>query len=473
MPSPSAADQKMWVEQEFQTLDLPDQRLKKRALKIAADFAAAPQANIPQASGGKWARSKAAYRFFDNDAVDAQELVGAHRDATLERMGQESLVFAIQDTSFLNFTTHPCTEGLGPIGNNRERTIGLIAHSALAVSQSGLALGLLDGAVSARDPQDFQSKVKRRNRVSIQEKESYKWLRGFEAVSNAVRALPGQTRVVSISDRESDIYELFLCAQQHREQGGRVELLVRAKHQRQIEQSEAFLWDHVCEQARAAKLVVAVPRQPGQRARKATLSIRFCAVRLCAPMDRQKYQKLCTPLSLWAVEAREENPPRGVPALCWRLLTTMEVSTPKEAIDKVLWYTLRWQIEVFHKILKSGCKAEERQLENDQRLTRALMIDMIVAWRILALSKMGRETPGCPASALLAQAEWKALYCYMEKTNKAPVEPPNLGQALRWVAQLGGFLGRRRDRDPGPVVLWRGLQRLTDITETWLLFQGN
>jgi len=471
MPSLSVADPKMWVEQEFKSLDLLDQRLKKRAIRIAADFAAAPQSGIPQASGGDWGRTKAAYRFFDNDAVRSEALLAAHREATLERMSRESLVFAIQDTSFLNFTTHPCTEGLGPIGNNREKTIGLIAHSTLALSENGLALGLLDVAISVRDREHFQSKTKARNREPIQAKESYKWLQAYEAVNKAVAQLPPQTRVVSISDRESDIYELFLSAQEHHAQGGRVELLVRAKHQRQIEADDALLWDHVGQQARAAKLVVAVPRQPGRRARQATLSIRFCAVRLSAPVDRQKYQKLCTVLSLWAVEAREENPPAGVPALCWRLLTTVELSNCKEAIEKVRWYTLRWQIEVFHKILKSGCHAEERQLENAQRLKRVLMMDMIVAWRILALSKMGRQRPGSPASVLLTEAEWKALYCYVEKTSKAPVEPPNLGQALRWVAHLGGFLGRRSDADPGPVVLWRGLQRLSDITQSWLLFQ--
>jgi hypothetical protein len=279
--------------------------------------------------------------------------------------------------------------------------------------------------------------------------------------------------VVSVSDRESDIYELFLCAQEHRAQGGRVELLVRAQHQRKLEASADRLWDHVGRQPRAAKLVVKVPRQPGQRARTATLSLRFCAVSLPAPVDRQKYQKLCTPLSLWAVEAREEHPPAGLKGLCWRLLTTMQVHTAQEAMEKVRWDTGRWQIEVFHKVLQSGCQAEARQLAKAQRLQRVLAMDMIVAWRILALSKMGGETPGCPASVLLAEAEWKALACHVQQTSLAPAQPPNLGQAMRWVAQLGGFLGRKGDGAPGPVVLWRGLQRLSDITCTWLLFQAD
>lgn len=468
--SPSAAGHKIWAGQEFRTLDLLDKRLKKRAIHIAGDFSAAPQASIPEASGGDWGRIKSAYRFFDNDAVSAEALVAAHRDATIKRMSRESLVIAIQDTSFLNFTTHPCTEGLGPIGNNREKTIGLIAHSTLAVSGSGDTLGLLDAAISARNPKHFRNKTKARNREAIEGKESYKWLQAYQVASKAAQQLPDATRIVSVSDRESDIYELFLCAQEHKEKGGRVELLVRAKHQRQIEACKDTLWDHVSKQARGAKLVVAVPRKPGQPARNATLSIRFCPVRLQPPVDRRKYQKLTTVLSLWAVEAKEENPPAGLSGLCWRLLTTMEVSRAREAVEKVRWYTLRWQIEVFHKVLKSGCKAEDRQLENARRLKRVLAMDMIVAWRIMALSKTGRETPGCPASVFLEESEWKALYCYMEKTSQPPVDSPNMGQAMRWVAKLGGFIGRKGDGNPGPTVLWRGLRRLNDITKTLLFF---
>ena len=169
--------------------------------------------------------------------------------------------------------------------------------------------------------------------------------------------------------------------------------------------------------------------------------------------------------SLWAIEAREENRPKGATAICWRLLTTLETNTLAQALEKV-----RWQIEVFHKVLKSGRQAEDRQLETAARLRRSLALDMVVAWRIFALTKMGRKTPKSPASAIFTEPECQALYAYIHKTRRVPDQPPTLGQVLRWVAGLGRFLGRKGDGNPGPTVLWRGMSRLADITKAWETF---
>jgi hypothetical protein len=463
---------KIGIAREFESVDFGDKRLKKRLTKIAEQFASAPEANIPQACGD-WAGSKASYRFFDNDGVKAADILGAHRRATLERMRAERVIFAIQDTTSLNYSGHRQTQGLGPIGNNKEKTLGLIVHSTLAVNESGLALGLLDAAFHARKPEEFRSKTRGRNRQRIQEKESYKWLSALEALDAGVRGLPEQTRVVSLSDRESDLYELFLAAILGKESGGRVDLLVRASQRRRIEQSERYLWDWLPRTPRMASLMLQVPRAAGRRERTASLSIRFCKVTLRPPVDRQKYQKQQRTLDLWAIEAREEHPAAGLEPLCWRLLSTMEVGSLEQALEKVRWYTLRWQIEVFHKVLKNGCRVQERQLESAERLKRCLALDMVVAWRILILSKLGRKTPELPADILFQECEWKALYCHKHKTRRVPVRPPTLGDALKWVAQLGGFLARRSDGHPGPVVLWRGLKRLEDITNTWLLFNKN
>jgi transposase-like protein/transposase Tn5 family protein len=462
------SDSKLWAQEEFGKVLFKDKRLKSRLIKIAQAFAAAPQANIPQACGD-WAATKGSYRFFSHESVTGSQIMASHREATLERMRGESLVFAVQDSTYLNFTTHRQTSGLGPIGNNADKTIGLMVHSTLVLKASALALGVLDMSVSARDPKQFAIKSKGRNRQKIQDKESFKWIQGLSALQAAAEQLPAHTRVVSISDRESDLYELFLAALQ---QGAnrRVDLLVRARHERTLEPSGEGLWQSFAQGPRAASMVVQVPRQPGVSARAATLSIRFAKVSLRSPVDRQKYQKLCEPLELWAIEAKEQHPPQGMAPLCWRLLTSMALHNAEQAMEKVRWYTLRWQIEVFHKVLKSGCKVEQRQLESASRLERCLALDMVVAWRILALSKVGIETPGVSAAVLLAEEEWKALYCYMHKTSSAPKESPNLGQALRWIGQLGGFLGRKGDGNPGPIVLWRGLQRLSDLTEAWLLF---
>ncbi len=148
----------------------------------------------------------------------------------------------------------------------------------------------------------------------------------------------------------------------------------------------------------------------------------------------------------------------------------METDTAALAMEKVGWYAKRWQIEVFHKVLKSGCRAEARQLESAQRLTRVLALDMVVAWRIFALSQIARRTPDGPVTTILEEAEWRALHAYIHKTRESPARPPTIHQAVRWIARLGGFLGRKCDGDPGPTVLWRGMTRLTDITNAWLIF---
>jgi len=214
------------------------------------------------------------------------------------------------------------------------------------------------------------------------------------------------------------------------------------------------------------RLKVQVPRRGGQPARLATLSIRHAPATLRAPCLKEDQP----PLTLWAVEAREPRPPQGTTPVCWRLLTTRPVESFAAAVEKVRWYAQRWQIEVLHKVLKSGCQVEQRQLETAARLQRVVRVDLIVAWRVLGLCQAGRATPEGPASDWLSADEWRALTCYMEERSQPPRQPPTLRQAVRWLAQLGGFLARRRDGDPGPIVVWRGLPQLRAITSTWQRF---
>lgn len=153
------------------------------------------------------------------------------------------------------------------------------------------------------------------------------------------------------------------------------------------------------------------------------------------------------------------------------LLTNTAVSNYDEAVEKMKWYRLRWGIEVFHKILKSGCQVESCRLGTAERLTKYLALFAIIAWRLHWITQVNREAPNESCVALLADHEWKALYCKINKTSEPPEVPPSIRQAIRWIAQLGGFLARKGDNEPGIVTVWRGWQRLTDIAEDWLLFQ--
>lgn len=154
----------------------------------------------------------------------------------------------------------------------------------------------------------------------------------------------------------------------------------------------------------------------------------------------------------------------------WMLLTTESVESFEQACQVIEWYTGRWMIEIYHQVLKSGCKIAERPFETAQRLERYLAIDSVVAWRIMGLTFQSRETPEMSCEAFLEPEEWQARFCYIHKTRQALGKPPSLREVARWIAKLGGFWGRKRDGEPGVTVMWRGLQRLYDIIQIWRIF---
>ncbi len=450
-----------WAACEFALAPLPDRRLVKRLTTIATDFAQHPTAPIPQACGS-WGEAKAAYRFFNNDAVEPEAILAGHVQATIQRCQLHPVVLCPQDTTKLNYSTHPNTQGLGPISNNRDKTIGLFLHSTLALSPGGQPLGILHARTWTR--RTFGRCSAQRNRMARAQKESQKSMDSFAACQQAAVYCP-HTQLVNVADREGDLYDLFAAALMPTH-SPRVEVLVRAQHNRQVAHPQKYLWDYLASQPVSAQLEIQVPRKDGHPGRLATLAIRFARVTLRPPCLKENQ----APLSLWAVEARELHPPKGAKAICWRLLTTLPVESAEAAVEKVRWYAQRWQIEVLHKVLKSGCQIEQRQLETVARLQRVLAVDLIVAWRVLALCKASRETPEGLASDWLQAEEWRALWCYMHQRSRAPSTPPSLRQSVRWIAQLGGFLGRRSDGEPGPIVLWRGLQQLRAITAAWKSF---
>lgn len=452
-----------WAEEEFGRADLGDKRLTKRLVSVARDFYARPQGTVPQACQTR-SKTKAAYRFFEHPEITMEKVLESHRESTLNRIGGESVVLAVQDTTTLNYTAHPATENLGPIGYQLAKGIGLILHDTMAFNTEGTPLGLLDVQCWARDEKDF-GKKKRRHKLPIEEKESYKWLVSFNKAAEAQRKLP-KTTVVSVGDRESDIYELFELAL--REDGG-PKLLVRASNNRCLREGQPHLWEQVLGEEVAGIQEVLVPRRGNQPSRTAKLEVRFAKVGLKAPSRKQSLGDI----DLYAILAQETNPPDGTKALEWMLLTTCEVASFAQAVEKLKWYALRWGIEVYHRTLKSGCKIEERQLGHADRIETCLAIDMVVAWRIYHLTKLGREIPDVPCTVFFEDLEWKALCAYVNQNPTPPANPPTLGEAMRMVASLGGFLGRKCDGNPGTKSLWIGLQRLDDMAAMWKIITSN
>jgi len=447
-----------WADEEFGCAQFGDQRRVKRLLTIARDFYARPQANIPQACQTR-AKTKATYRFFENDHHTMDTILAPHYEATRMRCEQEKIVFAVQDTSSLNYSTHPATENLGPISTQKDGVIGLLLHDTMAFNDDGTPLGLLDVQCWARDSDDF-GKRHRRRQLPIEQKESYKWLKSYQAVA-ALQAKCPDTMFVCVGDREADIFELFDMALG--DPNG-PQLLVRARHDRLLDEDNGLLWEHVQRQAVSGIQEIKVPRQKKRKARIAQLEIRFAQVQLKPPSWKNKLK----PLTVWAILAQEINCPDDVKEpLQWMLLTTIEVTTFEQATQKLAWYAGRWGIEVYHRTLKSGCKIEERQLGSADRIEACLAIDMVIAWRIYYLTKLGREVPDVPCTVFFEDAEWKALVAYKTQQSIPPDNPPTLREAIRLLASLGGFLGRKGDGEPGTKSLWLGFQRLDDLAVMW------
>jgi hypothetical protein len=454
------ANPKDWAEAEFSSVELGDRRLNRRLLEIARDFYARPQAQVPQACQTR-ARTKAAYRFFKHPNTNMDDLLEPHRESTCKRIAEKKIVLCPQDTTSLNYSTHPATENLGPIGSKKEGIIGLIVHDTMAVSLEGTPLGLLDVQCWARDAEEFGKKHQRKQR-SIEEKESYKWLRSFQRVAEAQRQCP-DTMLVSMGDREADVYELFHLAWQD-PHGPK--LLVRAEQDRLLADGQGHLWPVVASLPEVGIQEIQVPRRGPTAARLARLAVRFAEVTLKPPKDKSQYGAL----KLWAVLAEEIDAPKEIQPLCWMLLTTCPVTSFNEATEKLAWYTKRWGIEIFHKTLKSGCKIEERQLGDADTIEACLAIDMVIAWRVYHMTKLGREVPDVPCTVFCEEDDWKALTSFLLKRPIVDGTPPTAREYVRMVASLGGFLGRNCDGEPGTKSIWLGQQRLDDIKMAYQFF---
>ena len=448
-----------WAREEFAEIHFGDKRLNQRFISVTEDLAMHTLSPINQACED-WAQTKAAYRLFDNEKIVAEHITEIHTENTARRMQGHPVVLAVQDTCYFNYTHHPSVKGLGLIGTNRKPSQGLIMHSTMALTPQGMPLGLLTQKIWARD-EERKNIARQRKERQIEDKESFKWL---EALEKTVQLAPQEVRVVTVCDREADIYELFMKADELN-----TEVLVRAAQNRRCNEELPKLWEFMESRSLAKRLTIEVPAKKKEPARKAVVEIRFAPVHLRPPHSHNKGKQ--KEILVYAVFLREVDPPEKATPLEWMLLTNGEVKTLKEALTCIDWYRVRWHIETYHKVLKSGCKVEDCRLETAERLKRYLALFSIIAWRLYRITHMNRQHPEASCEMILAEHEWKALYLKIHRTTAFPDTPPTIRQAVRWIGQLGGFLGRKGDGEPGITVIWRGWQRLQDIAETWQLVQ--
>lgn len=461
---------KSWCEEEFESVEFGDQRLKSRLIKTAERLSEQPSQPINQACES-WADTKAAYRLFQNEKVDADEILKVHAERTKKRAESFEVIIAAVDKSYLNFDGHTKTTGLGHIGSNqKQHSQGLIMQTTYAVTTSGMPIGILDQETWARKKTPLNRK-KRHCDIDIKKKESYCWLQGLERTTKLMA--DSKAKIVTVADREADIYEFIAKANELN-----ASFIVRAAWDRALQnkdESIGYLWKHMSQKKCAGIVEVEVPaRSTKEPARTAKVGIYFSQVHLRRPEKDRFPAKSAVPklTPVAVVWANEIDPPKKVTALEWMLLTNLAVDDFDSAQEKVDWYKLRWTIEVFHKVLKSGCQVETCRLQSADRLQRYIALFSVIAWRLHWMTHINRNQPTKPCTIILTEQEWQALYCKIHKTDQPSKKPPVVRDAIRWIAMLGGFLARKGDGEPGIITLWRGWQRLNDIAEDYVLFKG-
>jgi hypothetical protein len=502
----SSSPKLSWVEEELDGLDLGHVTLKRRFARMLEGRWAKPDQSFFSSFPGKQG-VKAAYEFIANPRAELNfaNLLSAHYQNTRRRMAAESAVLLVQDTTPLSYNTLPMTRGLGPIGDNAHPGRGLLLHSLQAFRLDGIPLGTAGAELWARDE---LSDTAHRNEQSIDQKESVRWVNAFQTAAQIARQMP-RTVLICCGDRENDMIEIYDRATVA---APNLFYLVRAQHDRVLASGEK-LWDHLATQPGSGTMDVRIPRRKDRPARTATLELRWAQIEIKPP--RVGCKNSWGTLTLWALQAKEINPPPGAEAIEWLLLTNWKIDSLKTARRLVRWYGRRWGIECWHQVLKDVCKVEKRQMKSAEALGRALGLDMIVAWRVLLSCRLGKEHPNLPARVLYSPEELAILEVYKKKGSSPPPPPRpkpaeplepqetaaqieaelrayrqacdpalshrsvasrasavaqpagqatmSLAEANGLTAQLAGFFPRNAYPYPGPKVLARGLLILAEL----------
>jgi hypothetical protein len=451
-----------WFDRELAGCSFADERLNKRLHKLVAQIGGAMGQSIPLVCQD-WANTKAAYRFFSNDRVSEADILAGHFQSTRDRtVATDGPVLVLHDTTEFTYQrestdaigiTKSINSGRDKAGRLRSHTVcGILMHSSLAVTTEGLPLGLAAIKFWTRKKFKGTAALKKKinpTRVPIEKKESIRWL---ENLQQSTELLGDPARCVHIGDRESDIYELFCAAQK-----AGTHFLIRTCVDRLAGDGDHTIADEMEEVAVKGLHRIDVRDSNGDPD-EAILEIRYRKIRVLPPIGKQKRYPA---LTLTVIHAEERGTPKNRKKIDWKLITDLPVGSPADAIEKLEWYALRWKIEVFHKILKSGCKAEESKLRTAQRLANLVSVFCILSWRVFWMTMLNRSAPDALPTLALTATEIAVLDRLVN--DKPQARRKTLSHYLTKIARLGGYLARANDPPPGNTVMWRGLSRLTDI----------
>ncbi len=442
-------DPECWARKTFGQVKLKDIRRTGRAVKAAARLAENPAASLP-AQMQTWKDVMALYRLLDEPDVSFEALMQPHWQQTREQMVAHPLVLLVQDTTEVDLTRHPKTAGLGPIGNGGGQ--GLLLQTVLAVlPENREVVGCAMQEPFMRIPipaGETRSKRRQRN-----ERETDVWMRQVSRLGS----FPVETMAVHVGDRGADMFPFFQACR-----AAQTHFLVRAFENRRIEaesQPQRYLIDEIRSWSAVASRPFDVPASHRRRARSTEVQLAFGTITILPP----RFEKRCPkePLPLWAIRVWEEETPAGEEPLEWLLLTSIETTSLQQAWERVGWYACRWVVEDYHQCLKTGCRIEERQLQQADRWMRLLGLLSPTAVRLLQLRDLSRRTPQRAASAIV-EADLLAIMA-----SHAGLDPSQMTIEVFWreVARMGGYLARRHDGPPGWKTLWRGWLRLQTLLE--------
>lgn len=460
---------------EIQGVDIGDKRLDRRLGRVVEELGANPNLSIPAATSAR-AEMEGAYRFFGNDKVSPEKILAPHSKATQDRIAQSDFVLLVQDTTELDLTRpQQQVSGAGPM--NCETRRGAFWHPLQAYTIHGLPLGTVWQETWVREVIETTltkaEKNRERHHTPIEQKESVRWVKGIRAAREVAQSCP-ETVCVCVGDSESDIYELF--SESRKTDVSEVQLLVRACQPRStmgqsnwFEKVRATPCLYRCTvdvSARKAKIATKPSkREKSRKARVAEVEVRATTVTLKPPY---RFDRKLPEVTINVVLVEEANPPDGCDAIQWLLVTTLPIDNSEQVKQIVQSYCIRWQIEIFFRTIKSGCRIEDRQFETLDRMLNCVSVYAIIAWRVMYLCRLGRTCPDLSCEVVFEPCEWKAVYMTI-KRKAPPLTPPTLNEVVRMVASMGGYV-IRKSTEPGTQTMWIGLQRLHDLSTAWNAF---
>ena len=460
------------LDNEMKDLELNDVRLNKRCLNLLNKLEKCPEQSIPSACQVH-SEVKAAYRFFKNPKVEDYKILNPHINSTIARCKNQSIVLFLEDTTEIDYTRNSSIGKLGRLDITQRR--GIYNHVSLAVTKEGVPLGIISNEFFSRKAESF-SKDRNYRKTPLNQKESYRWVKGIRKASNLSSKLPN-SQVIYIADRESDT---FHCLFEATRDETKCDIIIRACKDRNtstkiVGERKKFkkLFSTLEELPIQGEVVFNTQSGYGKKSRKVKQSIQFDRVEVKPAILKENGY---SPVSINAIRLSEIEPPLGEKPLVWVLLTTLELTNIEDVKVVIDAYRKRWAIEVYFKLLKNYCKIEDLRLFEENRLRSCISLYMIISWRLFLMKKISSICPDEKCTIIFSDIEWKVLCLnYLKKRKKSPskipITPPTIKEVIMMLATLGGYLNRKSDGEPGPKALCIGYMKMQSLIDGWMLCQ--